>query len=958
MASITKKPNGKVASMTTPKRNSGTQTFTGTWKVPASHTDSDNNARATGVDVDYDLYFVGGRHTYIRDSGGTAWNDCTLRLNSDWRFQDGNRYNRQSFHPYNPDNKLDYILFSVRETNSKGHGAWTQLRRNIELPYTPTMSAPDMSEQGETQGEVSVEVEWTKDGSGYHDADRCQRWIYVTDTTVSEERQEYSYSTTGSEGRFTMTYDAVNRMRLGWNDYIKVEFEAVAQGWKGDSKKAAQQFTIAYPRVPTISNVDVSGADYTSKVTALVDLNNADPHPVTGCVLEKLVGTTAATEAEATASDQWARTGAVDNGQCSALAITAEDLLSGSAPGQTIWLRVKSWNSTEAIFYRYSKPWRVTELETPQPSAQTSTIHLIRAIPAEDGKSALVTLAWDDGGVPMTRTELSWSNDENAWKSTNGPTVYDFDWTDGPLTNGGVTYPDSAQIYIRGLSEGIKYYIRARRVLEGEVATTYSNYTPEPGVVMPVTAPSNVTLTLPAFVPRSDSMQAEWTYDSEATQTAWQLISGELVTVVDETTVPPTITETWTEGVVVASGSDMLGSTIIDAARLAAIAGDDDAASFAVRVSVGGDFVESRPQTVRIADAPRIYVDDIATLGAQPLAFDVYSTADAQISYTVLSQGASGEYPDGARMQVAGDTVYSAIADPIWTDSEDAEYPRMATVTLPSGFDFWDGAQYTLHVTATDTATQLASERVEAEFGVAWQHQAPAPASSITVTPIDTTDADGFRTMAARITLAAPTGSAASDVYDVYRMTADGAYLVATGAAFTDVITDNYAPYGSGSHAYRIACRTVDGDVNWLDYPYALAGGMLRIDFGASYIELPWNLSVADTYQKQFETRAHLGETQPQGYWNETVNRTASYSSDVLRISETAQIDSLRDLARYGGAAFVRTPNGGAFQANIDVGGLDESYDGAFVAVSLDATEVALTDYMATQPAAEMPDGE
>lgn len=938
MASIKKKPTGVVASLTTPKRNSGTQTFTGTWKVPTSHTSDSDSARATGVDVDWQLELSSGKKPWIRRQWGTGKTDDTLRLNSDWEFSDKNTYNRSSFWPYS-DIKLQAISLWVRETNSKGHGDWLHLTREISTPYRPEMSEPEMSEAEGSRGHVGVDIEWTKDNDGYHDADRCLYRVYVTDTSVAPEETLVEEGTTRNE-RFSLSYDASNRMRLTWEQYIMVRFQAIAQGWRGDSSIAEGRLVVAYPNPATIGGVDIATTDETGKVTVFLDTNSTDTHPTTGIALEILKDTTATTADEAIASADWERSGALDDGECTALAVTVEDVK--PSPGNVSWIRIKSWNLNETIFYRYSAPIRLYELETPA-KGSSSTMVILSLIPGEDGESAIVHLGWNEDGLDdADGTQLTWATDSRRWKSTTDPEAYEFEWSDGAVTVDGVTYRDSATIHIDRLQPGTLYYVRARRYGDGD-RRTYSAYSDFESVITSETPPG-VSLIAPRFIRRGAPLPLAWTHDSESQQTAWRVMSGSVEAGV------------FTPDKVIEAGSDSLGSTVLSADRVSGIAGDSDSLAVAVDISTGGVFVESAPQIVRIADAPVLSMTVPTTLTAQPLSLSFGCDVPSSLAVTVLSQGARGSYPGGESSQMYGDTVWSDVISPTWTAGGSG---YTASIALPVGLDMWDGASYTVIAAATSLDTGLSSEPVQDSFTVGWSHQAPTPSDSITVTPIDET-VDGFRSRRAEISLAAPTGAASSDVYDVYRVTNDSIQLIAEGVSTDATIVDQFAAYGGEGKAYRVATRTADGDVSWIDYPYEMAGSDLRVDFGAQYIELPWNVEFSDGYSKDFEARSHLGESTPQGYWGDNVSRRASFSTDLIRIDEGGKLETLRDLAKYPGAVFVRTPDGCAFAADVEVSGLERVYNSASTMVALDGVEVAMGDgFMASVPAPPEPeDGE
>lgn len=265
------------------------------------------------------------------------------------------------------------------------------------------------------------------------------------------------------------------------------------------------------------------------------------------------------------------------------------------------------------------------------------------------------------------------------------------------------------------------------------------------------------------------------------------------------------------------------------------------------------------------------------------------------------------------------------------------------TLTAPDGLDLMDNGQYVLTIRPTDPETGLTGEEVSDTINVIWSHQAPTPPDGISVTPIDVTTTEGVRTRSCDISLVSPDDAASGDVYDVYRMTQDGPYLIASGVGLNATVTDPYAPYGGTETGYRVACRTDDGDVDWTDYPYDVLGRDLRIDFGGEYVELPYNIVPTESYEKDFELRRKLDGSMD-GYWNDGVQHNAGFTTDLIRIYDQEKAATVRRLARYVGPCFVRTPDGMAFAANVSIGEIGGAYKEAAIAVSVDATEVGLTE--------------
>jgi hypothetical protein len=292
--------------------------------------------------------------------------------------------------------------------------------------------------------------------------------------------------------------------------------------------------------------------------------------------------------------------------------------------------------------------------------------------------------------------------------------------------------------------------------------------------------------------------------------------------------------------------------------------------------------------------------------------------------------------------QAPGDSVWSASRSPTWSESGGA---WAATVVAPSGLDLREGAVYDVTVVVTDPRTGLSSDEASATVRVAWARRALEPGGA-TVTPYDTTDSHGRRSIGAIVALPTLAAPQAGDLMDVWRVTPDGAERVATGVPGGTTVNDPYAPYG-GTPSYRVALRTPDGDVAWSEVGYELASENLRVDFGGDYVELPYNLKLASGWGKDFEVRQHL-DGSADGYWNRAVSRTSSVGTAIVRASG-GETEALRRLARHAGPCFVRTPDGEAFEANVDVSGLDRAFDDGSVAVSLSVTGVSLTDdYRAT----------
>lgn len=931
-----------------------------TWGVPKKLTAKDYGGRATSLYVSWWLGVAGTdpKKAY-KDKKET---DTAESINLNNVYFGSKRYTRSSFYPLTG-TKLDYVTVQVEAQNKKGKSQPQKVTYNFKTPRAPVIGAFTFNEE---TGVVSVTI--TTD-AGADAQERYDTWYKMsvrnTRTGGKWVTAHNSHSTSTS---ITLTYNVSDYQQLSYSQYVQFSVEAWARGFKGDSTHTSKSYFVGYPAQATIQGVDVSSKNSSGKCTVRIKTNSNTQHPVDRVRLEYLANVTYASASAIPGDASWDSTDIIDDAACTALAIGVSNLIPDR--GKHTWVRVKSWHITEAVLYRYSEPAEVKALFDPAPTAADDEITILSATPGADGQSIVVLLGWNaDGQDDSTGTELTWSDDENAWKSTKRPDSYEFTWSDDPVTQGGVTYRNSATVHIAELDEGTTYFIRARRYLEGEDATTYSPYS-NIATSMTNAAPEAIVASCARYVPAGASLPVSWTFSGNGIQTEWQIVT--------------------TSGTIIANGEGSIGATQISADRLAEFA-SNDSITFTVQASTGSGFVVSESHTVTIVDNPTLGLNVTTPLTVQPMSFTATASTLCDLVVIVSSAGANGQFPDGIRRQTEDDTIHSAIYSPVWTASGDN---YTATIELPSGLDFWDGCRYTIEATAIDKETELRSDPVTVPFDIAWAHKAPSvypvvtyavsadttvdedknyytynsttqtytvvenetgnenPHSlgwyemtetpCVTLTAVDVTEDDGTHTQAVDISLTPPVGSAATDVFDIYRLTGDGAYLIGSGFPLTYTARDLYAPFGTDlTHHYRIAIRTADGDQEFADIEYLAEGLNMRFDWAEGSLELPYNLSIADKYKKDVDVRNHLNGTSD-AYWNQNVTRSASLNSDLIYLEQQNEIALARQLARYTGAVFVRTPDGSAYEADIQVS--DLSSDGRMNAIALDATEIGLTD--------------
>lgn len=1011
---VVSKPSITVTNLGAPTRSSGT--MTASWGVPADLKSDKKGDRATGLRVDWSLSQANKTNpSAVTQKLGTDKTSTSINLNS---ITIGNKaYTRNSFHPVTLNNFLYSVTAKVTPYNAKGDSSKNSVAtRNFAIPRKPTLEPYEFDND---TGVVSIQIktvypEGVDANTDYQE--RYDTWFKMSayDSRTNETTVVHNTSSTSTD--FTKTYNVTSYQSLNYEDYIQVDSSAYSRGYRGNSDPVSRRYYVAYPAQTLIDDIKISSRDMMGKCTVYINTNTADnpEHPVDQVRLEYLANVSYRNAASIPVNASWTATDIVDDANCSALSIGVTNLIPD--PGKYTWVRVKSYHINENVLYRYSEPRRLEDLETPVATAADDDITIIGAQAGTDGKSVIVNLGWNkDGTDDSTGTELSWSDEEDSWKSTENPTSYNFTWSDGPAyklttdttaaagkdyySKSGDTYTkitpapanpktagayemeyhDSATITIKNLQESTQYFIKARRYKEDET-TTYSEYSNIESCLTSETPPA-VVASCPGVVPIGSALPVYWVFSGSSIQTNWQIIEQIAYTSGNDTL--------YKDGAVIAEGNNSLGSTQIAADRLTEFITEDNDLRFTVQVSTGSGWVISEQQVVQFVEAPTLTVSATTPVTAQPVTFSATSNIECDLTVILSSQGAVSQFPDGVKRQTKNDTIYSGVIHPVWTSSNSA---YTTTVTLPGGLDLWNKCAYTLSVVATDTSTGLKSDEAISTITINWSNPAVSMqpittyvsttdvtvnedqtyyeynsvteeydmvdpigtenpstegwyvanvTSPVELTAIDMVEDTGYHRKAVQIDLIPATGCGQNDVYDIYRLTGDGAYLIGRGFPLTYTAVDEYAPFGDElTLYYRVAIRTPDGDVAFCDYEYFADGAVMRFDWQGGSLELPYNIDIGDKYAKDVEIRKHLNGDSD-AYWNQGVTRNGSLKSDLIRLEQQDDVTRARQLARYPGAVFVRTPDGSAYEADVQV--TDMSVDGPLEAIAIDATEIALT---------------
>lgn len=718
---------------------------------------------------------------------------------------------------------------------------------------------------------------------------------------------------------------------FGYDSLVTVHVEAFSSGLAGSCNPVVAERVFARPAKARIGDVCLhdDGGGRIVRVIYGYGSRNATPgilsrHPVASAKVQYVTLDGDATAADA-AIASWSDISGASTPHGDIDSVIAFPFGAPFVPdrGKRTWLRVVTERDGLTT---YSEPVQLPYF-VPLASVDPKGAFILGAGSGDDGQTVYADIAWQsdaetgiipgkDEGAFKSVTLVTWGRSEHQWQATTKPSEFDMTWEDSPAKLPGTrppkpdnmtasawasqwpSYAHTGRVYIDGLTEGEPVFIRARRKVTSKDSESLGDWS-QIVTATPTSAPAWSKLDAPDFIARGQSLPLTWTFGADVPQTGWALLdqSG----------------RGW------GNGADANGYHVIEADKLSKLS------SITLRVSVttGGSWVDSEPVTTRIVDAPTCSVTNVpARLTSHPLSAKVTATPGCDVSVAVISHGVTYETPSGTKTQYAGDVVWSGTGT--------------GTLSL-ADVPLVNHCTYDVQAQARDPETGLFSPVAIATFEVAFPVMTGVPGGSV---------AADEASRSATISTSAPSDAATGDVCDVYRMTPDGAQLIARGIAFGDTVTDRLAPFSSSSSGtslrYRVCRRSPDGQETWSDLYYSLRAGGIRLDWGDEHVELPYNVESSDSFEKFFDAKTYVNGV-TEGYWDEGASRSASLSTDMIRLESAADRELVRRMARYAGPVFVRTGGGLAFEADVQVSGIDESSTSGAVSVSLACTEIALT---------------
>lgn len=524
-----------------------------------------------------------------------------------------------------------------------------------------------------------------------------------------------------------------------------------------------------------------------------------------------------------------------------------------------------------------------------------------------EGKSDTVRVDWDWPWSEAGSAEISWSDHDDAWESTDEPESFL------------ISNLHASHWNISGLETGKTWYVRVR-LIAGNMATsdgvTYGPWSDvSQGTIDLSSAPNKPVLILSnSVIPEDGSTIASWVYTT--TDNTAQAYAE--VAIVENGAYIPIAHSLTAQHVTIPAQSEnytlYTGNIYNLVCRVKSASGKLSEWSDIVSLTV------AKPITCEIVQTSLVYehiesMRDVDTLTEMPLSIKVTGAGDGGITTVVVER--AEDYlmvrPDETSFNGNKGEIVLQTSPPLVGINQ----VSFSTDDLIGPMD--DGAVYNIVATVQDGLGQ--KDSVTLPFEVHWEHQAEEPSAEVVIDE---------ENLIAYIKPIAPANADPEDVADIYRLSADKPELIVEGAIFGETYVDPYPALGDmGGH--RIVTRTKNGDyiteenqIAMIDSPELGVNPIENedllnvIDFEGRQIRFYWETDYSNTWAKDFQETAYLGGS-IEGDWNPAVSRSGTLSSKAITVLDQEMLKDVRRLADYPGICHVRTADGSSYAADVQV---------------------------------------
>lgn len=645
------------------KRNSG-YNFSLSWKNPSDLGSSDRCDRAEVFYIYITLKYGGNTvesNYFFEYSMITSWSKTIFKTNNS---SSDYVWDRKDFYPYGS-RRIDEISFRVVPKNIS-HGCEAHVPRSISYRFA-SPKAPEVTgtyKVDESAKTISQSFSSPIDMNSEYDKVYTSTFNYLYDSRTNKSTE--TSQTQRTESNFTLTQVIPDIYTFGPDDYVTVGFYETSRGIAGVFTES-QSFNVSYPSKPNVSLASISDDWYYGNATFNIYVGKDPGYKVTNVKLQVLSSTTYMNASEIPKTAPWTDVGPTEIASCKAIALGISSILPYA--GTTTWIRVKSWNKFENIFFRFSDPIRITQLETPAPpvpSPDDDMAEVLSHVVNTDGTSVELLIGWDlDGKDDSSETEISWDTSEKAWRSNKPPTTFTIDdetWDEGAVTVGGKTYNKSTRVTINGLEQETRYYFSCRRILTLDKSKSYGPYSEKYIInTSDISAlPQSLVVYADSSTIAGEPIQVSWGYNSPLSQSSWMIKKAVSKNGYSE------------DDTVLAMENDSRRNYKLpyyrDARNMFPIV-DDDATEVYLYVVISVSSVTLTSEIIKIDILKRPYFSISApnTTIVQPVTLAVFSNnKNTTVSAFIEANEIISDGPDGKIKQSDGDTIWSGTIAPEW----------------------------------------------------------------------------------------------------------------------------------------------------------------------------------------------------------------------------------------------------------------------------------------------------
>lgn len=545
----------------------------------------------------------------------------------------------------------------------------------------------------------------------------------------------------------------------------------------------------------------------------------------------------------------------------------------------------------------------------------------VTAVKTDDAHAFRVS--WDWTWADAVAAELSWSDSEDAWESTNDPNTYQI--------NSKVTSWIVSDL--EGGEKGTRYFVKVRLLDEEGNASPWSE-----AVYVDVAADPDTPDAGDGGGgggSYSDGGSSDEVVDGGSVDISSESMEGELTTGTTSLAtlkryyiVGQPVTLSWTYSNSDGTSQDMVEIENVDTGDVQKVATDKQTTTITA--------TESMTVRVRVTStAGKVSGwSEPLTINVIPKLSDVTFTADgitdgvlADLPITITAWPADA--PDASLTSTAvitrDDEYHLTRPNDRRVDGYAGEVVAMVSSTSPEPYTISyddiigyldDGATYTLTMTVKDSYGQVQTKVIP--FTVNWTKKATMPTVKAEVDIYD------------RVTMITVTnqGADAADRYDLYRLSADAPVLIAQDCKYGETYVDPYPAFGElGGH--RIVAHTPTGCYTTADDMVSIVDigeddddiieeSSTVIEFNGQTLELAYNVQPDSTWTKDFQRTVYLNGAVT-GDWNPGVTRDINVGYTGMTVDDVDQMKLMRQLAAYPGICHIRTPEGSSLYADIQV---------------------------------------